>query len=271
MPRPQWITEDRVEAIDQSFEIVSAPRQKSHRDYRPPRTLESDFTRLLEHEVPHTNFDFELIHDWFAAQAEDYHPVYIRGQQTPIDWKSKIGNSDMSLNFKTDYREKIQKGDYVIREDGMVYLLNWNVTTHPNNQASQTVECNDYLTFTREHRDAVDKNGFVIDDESNIERDEHGRDIIVKEVPVSHSEYAGRPEYSISQNQPGVTANNLINIYVQWNDQTRKIQIDDTVIIHNVTYTIQNVYTAEVSIDKTHGCLYMQARRSPGGVIVDKI
>ncbi|MBQ6949091.1 MAG: transporter substrate-binding domain-containing protein, partial [Firmicutes bacterium] len=34
----------------------------------------------------------------------------------PIDWKSKIGNSDMSTNFKTSYETLIQKGDYVIRE-----------------------------------------------------------------------------------------------------------------------------------------------------------
>lgn len=129
------------------------------------------------------------------------------------------------------------------------------------------MQCNDYVTVTRDHRDAVDEYGFVIEDESPFERDEHGRDIIAKNIPINHSEYAGRPEYSISQNQPGVTANNLINIQVQWNDVTRHIQINDTIVICNVTYTIQNVYTAEVNMDKTHGCLYMQARREPGGVI----
>ena len=173
----------------------------------------------------------------------------------------------MSMNFKTSYDVIIHKGDIVIRDDGMVYMLNWNVTTHPNNQATQCVECNDYLTFTREHRVSTDQYGYEIDDESDIELDENGREVIVKEIPVSHAEYAGRPEYSVSERYAGVNADNLINMYVQWNQKTKNIRIGDTVVIGNYTYVIHNVYTAEVNIHKTHGCLYLQARREAGGGI----
>lgn len=115
MPRPEWVTDERVEDIKTAYKLIPAKRVGSGRDYRPPPTLESDFKRLLMHEVPHTNYNFEVIHDWYAAQEEGYKPIIIRGQQTPIDWKSKIGNSDMSLNFKVAYDEIIYKGDYVVR------------------------------------------------------------------------------------------------------------------------------------------------------------
>lgn len=265
MARPQWMTADHLNNLKDAYKVIPAMRAQSHRDFRPPPTLESDFKRLLEHDVPHTNFTFELIRDWYAAQEDGYEPIYIRAQQTPIDWKSKIGNSDMSMNFKTSYDVIIHKGDIVIRDDGMLYMLNWNVTTHPNNQATQCVECNDYLTFTREHRVSTDQYGYEIESEEDIELDENGREVIVKDIPVSHSEYAGRPEYSVSERYAGINADNLINMYVQWNDKTKNIRIGDTVVIGNYTYVIHNVYTAEVNIDKTHGCLYLQARREAGG------
>ena len=33
----------------------------------------------------------------------------------------------MSTNFKVTHETPIRKGDMVIREDGIVYLLNWNI------------------------------------------------------------------------------------------------------------------------------------------------
>ena len=266
MAHAKWIDEARLAEINAgNADLIPAVNKRSDRDFRPARTMITDFERYLLHDVPNVNYNFELIHDWYAAQDPEYTPIVIRAQQTPIDWKSKIGNSDMSMNFKTDYTEQILKGDYVVRQDGKVYLLNWNVTNHYNNQATQTVECNDYLTFTREYHAPVDEYGYAVTDFSDVPLDEDGREIIAEEIPASHSEYAGRPEYTVSQNQPGIVANNLINIYVQWNSCTQEINIDDTVKIGKATYIIQNVYTAEVDVNKDYGCLYMQARRLPGG------
>lgn len=147
----------------------------------------------------------------------------------------------------------------------MVYMLNWNVTNHPNNQASQNIECNDYLTFTREHLIPVDEYGFEIDDPFASELDEHGREIVVKDMVVSHSEYNGRPDYSISESQPGVTANNLINMYMQYNSVTKNLRINDQTIIDGFVYTVHNVYMGETDIEKQHGCIYVQLRKLPGG------
>lgn len=269
MAKPQWITNERVEQIGKAKNTIPSIKKSSRRDFRQPPTIESDFQRWLDHDIPHVNYTFELIRDWYAAQEDGYEPVYIRAQQTPIDWKSKIGNSDMSTNFKTSYKEIIHKGDYVIREDGMIYMLNWNVTNHPNNQASQNVQCNDTLTFTRKHMQKVDEYGFVVE-QDDVVLDDNGREIVVYEIPVSHSEYAGRPDYSVAQNQPGIIANNLLNIQVQWNSETRKIRIDDTVQIGCYTYRILNVYTGQINMNKQYGCLYLQAKRQAGGGLDDQ-
>lgn len=266
MARPQWMTADHLNDLKDAYKVIPAMRAESHRDFRPPPTLESDFKRLLEHDVPHTNFTFELIRDWYAAQEEGYEPIYIRAQQTPIDWKSKIGNSDMSMNFKTSYDVRIRKGDIVIREDGTVYILNWNVTNHPNNQASQSVECNDYLTFVREHIEKTDEYGYAVEDDS-VELDERGMEVIVKDMPCSHSEYAGRPDYELVQGTPGLSPDHLISCHTQWNEMTKKIRINDQCVIGNYTYRVVSTYTAEVNIDKTSGILTMNLKRVSGGGI----
>ena len=265
MARPQWITDERIADLKDAYKLIPGIKKASHRDFRPPPTLESDFKRLLEHDVPHTNFTFELIHDWYAAQEDDYEPVFIRAQQTPIDWKSKIGNSDMSLNFKTTYDNHIHKGDIVIREDGMIYMLNWNVTNHPNNQATQSIELNDYLTFVREHHVVTNEYGFEIDDDSKIELDENGMEIVVKNMPCSHNEYAGRPDYELVQGNPGLSPDHLISCYAQWNDHTKNIQIGDQCRIGSHMYRVVSTYTAEVNINKEFGVLSMHMKRVAGG------
>ena len=96
-----------------------------------------------------------MIEDWYDQENHSY----IRASQVSIDWKSKIGNSDMSTNFKVAKKDKIRKGDMVIREDGVIYLLNWNIQNHANNWATQTTECNAYIELTRKVPDKTDERG----------------------------------------------------------------------------------------------------------------
>lgn len=264
MGKAQWITNERLKEMKDSQSLIPPVLKGSGRDFRPPPTIESDFTRLLQHDVPHTNFTFELVRDWFAVSSEDYEKIFIRGQQTPIDWKSKIGNSDMYDNFKTDYQVTIHKGDYVVREDGVIFLLAWAVVQHPNNQATQSVECNDYLTFTRWHKEDVDDYGYAIPEEhDNV--DEQGREIVVDNIPASHSEYSGRPDFELLQNTPGVNADHLITVYVQWNQKTKNLRIGDQFEIGASTYRAVMVYTAEVDINKEYGMLEILGKRVAGG------
>lgn len=304
MARVVW---DRRDDIKNSSTTIPFIQKPSREDFRPPSRIESDFTRLLQHNVPHVNWSFELIHNWYYVNTQteeslakltnnqlrklyeggcriiriekendgviyyalsqngsyepttEYKPEYIRGQQTSIDWKSKIGNSDMSTNFKTDYTHKVQKGDYVIREDGMLYMLNWNITLHANNQATQSTECNAIVDITREFPDETDEKGYLIEP--------GGRRPVCPGLPVSHQEYAGRPDYSGASGQAGMHPDHLITVQCQWNPTTRKIRLDDQFILGDFTYKVMNISLAEVQIDRDFGILTLNAKRVAGGSV----
>lgn len=317
---------DRREEIANAWKPIPYTPRDSFVNFKPPAQIESDFTRLLNHEVKHINWTFELVHDWYYLwsmskdeldavdeaelkrmyqrgtryirlhptgfydeygnaiydtshfgdgvteityyalnedgtyeETDEYKPKFIRAQQTPIDWKSKIGNSDMSTNFKTDYKELVQKGDMVIREDGTLYMLNWNITNHANNQATQSVELNAVVDITREFPDTVDEKAMLIE--------EGGRRAVCPTLPISHSEYAGRPDYSGASGQAGMHPDHLITVYCQWNTATRKIRLDDEFIIGDFTYRVINISLAEVQVDKDYGVLTLNAKRVAGGAV----
>ena len=252
---------ERRADIQKSKSTILPYVEKSTKDFRPPPTIEDDFRRLLNHDVPYVNFTFELVHDWFDMANSEYNPIYIRAQQTPIDWKSKIGNSDMSTNFKVTHDIPIYKGDIVIREDGMVYMLNWNVQNHANNQATQSIECNATIEITRAVDDEVTVDGYLLN--------EGGRSIIVPAMPIVHTEYAGRPDYAVTKEQPGMSPDHLITVHLQWNQYTKNIRFDDEFVIGGLTYRVINISIAEVNIDKDYGVLVLNAKRVAGGVLTD--
>ena len=301
---------DRMDDIQSAKKLIPFKQAASRENFKPPARIETDFQRLLKHDVPHVNWTFELIHDWYYtinvtaeslaayteaelremyengtrilrevqekdgeqtiiyyaldadgsyAVTEDYKPEYIRGQQTAIDWKSKIGNSDMSTNFKTDYTHRVEKGDYVVREDGVLFMLNWNVTLHANNQATQSVECNGIVDITRDFPPLVDEKGYVLQ--------KGGRRPVAAGLPISHSEYAGRPDYSGASLQAGMHPDHLISVYCQWNKTTRRIRLDDEFVLGDFTYRIMNISLAEIQVDKDHGILVLNAKRVAGGSV----
>lgn len=260
MPTPTW-TRRNITEIQDAFQPIPSLSASSRKDFRPPPTIQSDFKRQLDHEVPYVNFTFELVHDWFQLQDPEYQHTYIRGQQTPIEWKSKVGNSDMSTNFKVTHEVPIYKGDMLIREDGMIYLLNWNVQNNPNNQASQSIECNAALTIKRDVPETVDKDGYLIEPA--------GEKIIVDSLPCIHSEYAGRPDYVASQGSAGIAPDHLITVSLQWNPSTANIHVNDRFELGNFTYRVVNISIAEVNITKEHGVLIFNAKRVAGGGLYD--
>lgn len=91
----------------------------SARSFYVPPTVLSDFSNLIRTDIPNFTDTFRLIHDWTAYNPEDESTFeWLRATYYPIDWKSKMGNSDMSQNLKTDFSVAIHKGDLLIREDG---------------------------------------------------------------------------------------------------------------------------------------------------------
>lgn len=250
---------ERLNDIASSHETIPMMKKSSRKDFRPPVTIESDFKRYLEHDVENVNYTFEQLRDWFAVEEEDYEPVYLRAQYTPIDWKSKVGNSDMNYNFKTSHDILIQKGDLAIREDGVILFFSWNIQNHPNNQATQATECNTWFEIVRHKPEVTDDNGMLVQPAS--------KEIIVPKMPGIHIEYAGRPDYAAAQGQPGINPDHLITCSLQWNDKTSKVRVNDEFVIGNFTYRVVNVSMVEVQIDGKHGTLVQNARRVAGGEI----
>lgn len=248
---------DRRKDMTGAIPLIPAISEESTKNFRPPATIESDFRRLLAHDVPHVNFTFDLVRDWYKHLQPDTDHIYIRAQQTPIDWKSKIGNSDMSTNFKVSHDIPIYKGDMVIREDGKIYLLNWMIQYHPNNQATQSILCNANLTFERYCPEVTDDNGYLMSPAM--------LEVIAPSIPCTHTEYAGRPDYMLSQGAAGINPDHLITVSVQWNSRTKEIRIDDIFTLGDFTYRVVNVSLAEVDIDQEHGVLILNAKRVAGG------
>lgn len=207
-------------------------------------------------------FTFEILHNWYDKFNEDYEPIYIRAQQSAIAWKSKIGNSDLSTNFKTDHNHKIYKGDIAIREDGKIYILDWNVGLNPNNQATQSTEMNEILTFTREFPD-------IVDDETGMVIEPGGTRIAIDSTPVIYSEYEGRPDYSAASGLPGMHYDHLITVTMQWNTVTKDVRLNDQFVIGPFTYRVINLDYAEVSIDHEYGLIKLNAKRVAGGLDYD--
>ena len=258
MARIVW---DRRENIRDAIQLIPPVVAKSRKDFRPPPTIQDDFRRLLQHDVPYVNYTYELVRDWYDLNSETYEPIYIRAQQTPIDWKSKIGNSDMNSNFKTTHDIPVHKGDMVIREDGIVFLLNWNIQNHANNQATQCSECNVTLEFTRNFDDITNDEGYLLE--------EGGQRIVVPPIPATQIEYAGRPDYSKTENIPGIAPDHLITVYLQWNPTTKNIFLNDQFVIGKFTYRVINISLVEVNIDKDYGILTLNAKRVAGEDVLD--
>lgn len=223
--------------------------------YIPP-TLEKDFKDWLETDVAHANYDFELIRDWYARDAEGYEPIHLRALYFSINWKSKIGNSDANSNFKTSYDVKIRKGDIVIREDGRIFMLNWTVQDMPNNQSTQAIICNTMLSFTRHVEDTVNDRGFLIE--------EAHEETIVPPIPCVFAEYAGRPDYMTNYNSPGVSADHLLTVQVQWNEKTRLIRTSDEFELLHSKYRVVDIVGTELDISQEHGILNLMARKVAG-------
>ena len=148
-----------------------------------PLTLEQDFIDWLKTDVPNINYDFELVRDWYARSQTGYAPVSLRAMLFSIEWKSKVGNSDASSNFKTSYEVPIRKGDIVIREDGSIFMLNWTVQRIPTTSLRRR-GLQRALEFTRHVDETLDERGYLLEEAHD--------EVIAPAIPCVFSEYTGR-------------------------------------------------------------------------------
>ena len=227
--------------------------------FRIPRTLAADFTAFLNHDVPNAVMDFELVKNWYDKENDDYEPVIIRGEIYPDSTKSRYEDTDNNMNFRADVNSGIRKGDMIIQPDGTIFVLDWFVALETNNAPSRAVRCNMNLEVKRYQEEVVDDFGYLIEEE--------GWKTIAASIPANAYRYDGRPEYVAVSGTPGATPNALTLLTVQYNEQTKKIRIDDTFVWGNETYQIVDVNVVGLDISGNFGTLKLQAKKQAGGML----
>lgn len=224
------------------FNIKPSPLTSSTRDFLIPPTIVSDYENYLMTEVPNAVYDFRVLRSWYDIENKSLEPYMLRAEYFPINWKSKVGNSDMSYNFYCSPAYDIRKGDIVIREDGKIMMLNWNIQVYINAKTTQAIECNHVVEIVRHIPAKADKRGILMTPAHN--------ETVVGRIPCVMSEYAGRPDFAVTQNAPGIHADMLSICDVQYNEQTANIAENDVLVYGKYTYRVIHIDQSQVESGK---------------------
>lgn len=234
--------------------------QGTTKRFRVPRTLAADFDSFLNMDIPNTNMNFELLHNWYDQFDQSYEPTYIRGEIYPDSTKSRYENTDNIMNIRCSVTSGIKKGDMIIEPDNTVYILDWNVHLESNNAPSRALRCNLILNVKRFKNAETDADGFVRRGSSS------GYINIVDRLPCNAYRYDGRPEYVTVAGTPGTTPNALTIMTVQYNPKTKNIKINDEFDWGKDTYRIIDIDRVGVDITEQFGTLKLQVKKKEGGL-----
>ena len=233
-----------------SPQVASGSRFKP---YVPPQ-MEADFDAYLMTDVPHVNWWFARYTDWFSEEETQ---EQIRGEVYPINWKSKYSGSDTASNFRVSQKTAIAKGDILVREDGEILMIIWNVENQVNNKTSQVQTCNLISSFERYRHAEVDgKTGKLIR--------AAGQETIVEDIPLIAYEVANKQEFGISYNVPGIVPNHIGTVLVQQNQQTKNLLIGDEFEWHGTRFHITDIGFGELDITGTSGMMTLYVEKTAG-------
>lgn len=236
-------------------EIPPFQPRPSAKKYHIPQTIQSDFERYLYTDVPNVNYWYDGYSNWYTK--EDEQTAYrFRGSQFSINWKSKYSGSDNTQNLRAKIGTPLKKGDLLVREDGRIYVVYWNIEPEINNIRTQVQECNAMSKFVREQAAQVGDDFKLESAESDI--------VIAEQIPFSISFIQNRFEYDIANNVPGIVPNDTAVVSVQFNEQTRNLQIGDMFEYWGSVRRIVSIVQYEIDIHKTHGLLTFYAEKVAG-------
>lgn len=231
--------------------------QGTQKRFYVPMTLAQDFREFLSNDIPHTVMDFELVTNWYDRFVDGYEPHYIRGEIYPDTTKSRYQNTDNNMNIRCDVDSGIKKGDIVVDDEGIVYVLDWFVAKQSNNTPSRALRCNMPLTIKRYHEEITDEDGYCVEPE--------GWSNIFVNMPANAYRYDGRPQYSAVSGRPGISPDSLTLLTVQFNEKTRNIKIDDRFEWGGEEYIIVDIDWVGVTFLQNFGTIKLQAKKAPGG------
>ena len=118
MPSVTWATKA-------DLGIIPMVHEKSRKDFRPPPTIEDDFRRLLAHDVPHVNYTFELIHDWYTAHGDKRILKIFANQDdsddVDLDLAHQLTEITVSGDIPQIYGYEVVDGDLIAEEMDLPY------------------------------------------------------------------------------------------------------------------------------------------------------
>ena len=232
---------------------------RSGTEFYIPPNIQSDFENYLDTDVPNANFTFEIISDWTLLSDPSYVKRYLRAEMYPINWKSNFANADNTMNFKTDLRDLLQKGDIVIRDDGQIRLLNWKVEKRINDQSTQAQECNHMLTIVRHMKEETDSRGYLVKEAYD--------DVLVDSQPCSVYQYDGRPAYEANASAPGIAPDALTMVQLQWNTGSKRVRAGDEFDWVVDRYRVINIDYSGIDISMRNGVVRLHAKKVAGASI----
>lgn len=227
----------------------------------PLAPFEQAFNDYVDTVIPNVNSDLWLCHDYEECKGDWSDCEVIRAMTTVINWKSNVGNSDTTHNFRTKLSVDLKRGDYVKDiATGEVGMIVWFVDKMPDCNKTQVSGCNLRTTIYRPNGvpEVIDpRTGTLVQKASDL--------VIAEEYPCVYTTLYGRYDYEMRNNTPGIAPDQKIEVKIQFNEATRQIREGDLLDIHGILHRVMFVTMSTVDIDETHGVMVLTCERVAGG------
>lgn len=213
------------------------------------------FDDYMNTDIPNTTGTFKQCEDFSLYRNDwDEYPD-LRCMTSVINWKSSIGGSDSTRNFRVSLDTPIHRGDLIYDPmSNSVGMLTWHIENMPDCHRSQISTCNAYMSVKRNVPEKLDEmTGMVIQEASTK--------LVVDHMPICYGGMYGRYNYEVSNNTPGIMPDQKIEIRVQWNPETMDIKNGDFVIVRNVEHRVMFITWDYLDADDAHGYIVLTCER----------
>ena len=245
------------------MDVKPATILKSNRNFYYPPTLIDDFDRFLMTDVPNVNITWKRVPHW----GTDEDVTYLRGETYPINWKSRYGGSDSATNLRISLKDKLNKGDYLIKtkdeKETDIYMVTWDVMDEINNRKTQIQKVNAFIKIVRKNEN--ENYGTVDPLTGKLIEEGKSETVIVENIPIIGYTNVMRPSYDMQQNIPAIIPQHILLMYMQYNNESKNVEIGDRFVWDNAEYVIIDKTTAELSQTKEYGVLTFNAQKVAGG------
>lgn len=213
-------------------------------DFYVPNYLSDDYDSLLD----------SLGTDCILSNM--YTQTSIKGIFNLLDFKSNMrGLSDNTREFRCSRSVSIKRGDYIVDNNNITYIVNWTPYLEINCYQTQVQICNVEFNFERWQDVVLNSNGIASTPASYVD------------VASNVKGYATRMSmevFNAKSGEVGVEPSQIIIAYTQANTATLNLNITDEFQYFNNQYQIIDIDYTQLNSDNT-GILALYAKVLEGG------